>query len=518
MTSGRNFDKYGFIKLRLTPVVLDESVMTPEDSSFVYTHYPQLPDVMNGLERRFLGFSDIVQFRFVALAFSFASLFFVYGLVSTYWSRRAGQLALVFWVVNPLWLQHADYLHHAPYAAFFGFGSVYFLTRYLREESRRGYLAASGTFLFFTFLSSYDFWLFIPLLLAMVTVRHYGGVLRTPVWRTLGILAGCAVLALLCKWGTNAWGLGGVGPFWRDLKFQFTERATDDITRSSWIGGMWTTTYGRVERCFSVLLFPVTAFLFVLPLIRRRWGTTWPALQRVGPNPLWLIAAALPFLFIFTELFIGQYYPTLLILPFYAVACAVTVSLFLDAGRYSRLLGVALVVALLGNALGEIVTFKKAFLSREMIRTLGPQLASVMRPKQQLLSNHVFDAAYRYYFNHNTYALILSPPGKTDVVLSYYSSPKRTRFADANGAIFIQHKHLSDQMFDKGYYYIFARYHLWSEWANPTLHRRFIDSLITDRDSTLMANVARVGEKLYETDSYALWRIRPSWTGPMLQR
>src|SRR4051812_47883546 len=45
MGSGRNFAKYGFLRLRLTPFLLDPSVMTGEhDRVFIYTHYPQLPD------------------------------------------------------------------------------------------------------------------------------------------------------------------------------------------------------------------------------------------------------------------------------------------------------------------------------------------------------------------------------------------------------------------------------------------------------------------------------------------
>ena len=52
MSAGRNFQKYGFLKLRLTPFLLDPAVMTIDhDKMFIYTHYPQLPDLMNGLLR-----------------------------------------------------------------------------------------------------------------------------------------------------------------------------------------------------------------------------------------------------------------------------------------------------------------------------------------------------------------------------------------------------------------------------------------------------------------------------------
>jgi ADP-heptose:LPS heptosyltransferase len=509
MSSGRNFDEYGFIKLRLTPVVFDLAAMTPQDSSLVYTHYPQLPDLMNGLERRLFGFTDIVQFRFVALAFSFASLFFVYWLVRAYWSRQTAQIALALWVLNPLWIQHADYLHHAPYAAFFGFGSLYFLTRYLREGNRGLHLAMAGVFLFFVYESSYDFWIFIPAMMAMITMAHYRAVFSVPVWRTLGILAGCAVFALMAKWATNIWVLRGFSNFLIDLRYQFAERATDDVTRTYWVSGIWPTTYGRVERCFSGLLFPVALFWALRPIIKRRWGTRWPTLQGAGPNPFWILAAAVPFLLIFTELFIGQYYPTLLILPFYAVACAALASLLIDSGRLPRLVGIAMVVALFANAANETLSFKKAFLSRDMIRTLKPQLDSLAPAKQVVLTNHVFDAAYRYYFHRNSMAMVLFPPGRVNVALEYYADPKRPRFASSNGAVFVQHKHIKDELFDKGYYYIFSRYRLWRMWANPTLYRSFVDSLVMDRDSTLMASIAQVGDKLYENDDYSLWRIRP---------
>jgi len=155
-------------ELRKRMVVLDaELVKLPEDRAMIYTHYPQLPDLMNGVLRVVFGLSDIVQFRFVALAFSFASLFFIYQLLCAYWSRQTAQVAIALWVINPLWIQHADYLHHLPYAAFFGFGSMYFLVRYLRD-AKRGWLAASGAFLFLTILSSYDYWFFAPLLIALI--------------------------------------------------------------------------------------------------------------------------------------------------------------------------------------------------------------------------------------------------------------------------------------------------------------------------------------------------------------
>jgi len=508
MTSGRNFAKYGFLHLRLTPFVLDPAYMTSADSAMVYTHYPQLPDLMNGLERALFGFTDLVQFRLVALAFSFSALFFVYQLVGMYWSRQAAQLTLALWVINPLWIQHADYLHHGPYAAFFGFGALYFLFRHLNEE-RWGFLAASGAFVFLVFMASYDFWIFVPLLLAMMTFGHHKKVNLASI-RVLSVLAACALSALFAKWGTNAWALGGVGAFIRDLRFQMVERATTQAVRVAYDRGIWLTLEGRVERLFTLLLFPVTVFWALYPTLRRRVALPGDD-TRAAVNPLFILLAALPFLALFTELWVGQYYPTLLVLPFYAIGCAVLALMLMRARQAVwRPVGLVLVAALAGNSIVENVRFEKAYLPRSEIASLKKELDAVTQPGQRILVDHVFDAAYRYYFNHNTVALILNPPWHYAGALRYYTDSKRPAVAPPTGAVFVQHKHLADQLYDKGYYYVLGREGLWGPWANPERYHDDIDSFIATRDSQLVATVVGMGgQKIQETDTYVVWRIMP---------
>jgi hypothetical protein len=508
MTSGRNFQKYGFLKLHFTPLLMDPAFTRSFEQVFVYTHYPQLPDLMNGLLRDAFNMESLTAFRFVALAFSFAALFFIYRLLEYYWKRDTAQLGLALWVVNPLWIQHADYLHHAPYAAFFGFGSVYFLTRSLREQRRR-FLVASGVFLFFTVLASYDYWFFAPLLLAMATVAHYRTILSWSVFRPLAFLALFAVAGLAAKLGSNAMALGGIDAWVRDLRFQFTERATDKVTRTSYRLGAATTAYGRVERFFTVLLFPIALFWALVPLVKRKAKTSFFTTAAEIPNPWFLFFAALPFLYLFTEIWVAQYYPTLLVLPFYAVATAALVVILLANGC-TRLIGGFMFAALLLNSAYETLRFKKAYFELNTIRTMSAQLDSVAGPGQQILINHVFDAPYRYYFNRNTIAAALFPPRVADVGLESYADIRRhPRSAGPQGAIFVQHKQVKDELYDKGYYYIFGRLRLWDLWANPEKHRGLVDEMIVERDSTLMAHVKRLGVKLYDAPTYAIWRIPP---------
>jgi hypothetical protein len=508
MNSGRNFAQYGFLKLRLTPFLLDPAYMRPEDKMFIYTHYPQLPDLMNGVLRKVFGLTDIVQFRFVALLFSFTSLIFIYKLANRYWGRRPAQLALALWVVNPLWIQHADYLHHVPYGAFFGFGAVYLLTRYLDDERRWPFLAAAAVSCSLMVLASYDWWFFGPLLLAFATIAHYKRLGDRRVWTTLGVLAAGCIAGLAFKVLTNMWALGGWNAFISDFRFQFLERGTDTITRNTFMSGLWETIYGRVARFFTLLLFPVVAFWLAVPFLRRRSRSRVVAEGAATASPIILLAAALPFLCLFKEIWVGQYYPTLLVMPVYAIGFGALISLMFDWGRAPRIVAVALLAGLLANSLDEDTRFKKAFFPRETIRTLAAQLDSVAEPDQPVLVNHTFDAAYRYYFHRNSNATILIPPRIADLALASYADPvKHARFAGAKGAIFVEHKHVVDELYDKGFYYMLARYQLWPLWGNPPQYHDAINQLIAERDSILVSKVAAVGTKLYETDYYVIWRV-----------
>src|SRR5206468_3987900 len=128
---------------------------------------------------------------------------------------------------------------------------------------------------------------------------------------------------------------------------------------------------------------------------------------------------------------------------------------------------------------------------------------------QEVLTNHVLDRPYRYYFNRRIVALIGHPSSDYAAALAYFSDPARPQFASPRGALLVQHKHVARELFDKEYYYILAPYHAWGAWADPWAYRRFLDSLILTRDSVLTQDLTRVGQKLYESNFYVLWRIPP---------
>jgi hypothetical protein len=142
---------------------------------------------------------------------------------------------------------------------------------------------------------------------------------------------------------------------------------------------------------------------------------------------------------------------------------------------------------------------------------MSAQLDSVAAPGQQLLINHVFDAAYRYYFNRNTVQVVLFPLRVSNIALASFADARQhPRSGGPDGAIFVQHKHIQDELYDKGYYYILGRSGLWELWGNPEKHREVVDALIAERDSTIMSYVSQMGRKLYDAPDYAIWRVFPA--------
>jgi hypothetical protein len=135
------------------------------------------------------------------------------------------------------------------------------------------------------------------------------------------------------------------------------------------------------------------------------------------------------------------------------------------------------------------------------------QLDTLSAPGQYIMVNHMWDSAYAYYFDRNTVLLALNEPNRIDEALAYYTNPKRIRVAPSTGAIFVQHKHVADELYDKGFYHVLARNGMWNEWANPERHHASIDAFLKERDSLLVSRVSRIGHKVYDSEFYALWVI-----------
>jgi len=465
---------------------------------------------MNGVYRKVLGIDDVIPFRLIALCWSFASLFFCYRLVASFWSRQAAQVALSLFATNFLWLQHVDYLHHWPYGAFFGFGSLYFLDRYFREGETRRLFVASGLFLFGAYAASYDFWIFTPLLLAAITIAHLGLRHRKRAVLCLGGLALFAVAAIAAKVSTNIWAMGA-GRFIHDLKLQFVERSTNRVMQTAFDRGAWVTLSGRVRREFTLLFFGAIAFWLAVPVWKRLRGPGAAQSLMGRPNPIVTLLAAVPFLIAFRELWIAQFYPFLMLVPFYAIGFAVIITMLSERPQgWARAAGMVLLTFLMAESITTTLRFKKVFVRRESFRRVNAVIDSLAPRGQWVLSNTLAESRYRYYLDRNMVPLIIHQPRTAHYLLDHFSDPNNAPYAGVRGSVFVQEKPVTEMLFDKGYYWPIARFGWWNYAANPDRYRDMLDLLIHQRDSSLAVTAATMGTKAYEDDHYIVWRLPPS--------
>jgi hypothetical protein len=113
LNAGENFVRLGFIECRFLPMFEPQSA-TPHD---LYTHYPPLPDIVNGLLRAVFRTDSLRFFRAVSILVSLLGLvfwtLFVRRITS---SDLVAFLAALFYLSNPLFLFGFDSLHESSYS------------------------------------------------------------------------------------------------------------------------------------------------------------------------------------------------------------------------------------------------------------------------------------------------------------------------------------------------------------------------------------------------------------------
>jgi len=107
LNAGENFIKFGFINCHFLPLH-EPGLDAPQN---LYTHYPPLADILNGLLRLIFRTNSLRFFRFVSLCFSFLGLlawyFFIQNLTK---SSLIGFLSSLFYLFNPLFIYGVDSL------------------------------------------------------------------------------------------------------------------------------------------------------------------------------------------------------------------------------------------------------------------------------------------------------------------------------------------------------------------------------------------------------------------------
>lgn len=431
MTSGRYFARDGFFTTEFTPI-LDVGPLGKD--SLRYTHYPPLPDLVAGVVQKAIGSGHLAIHRLLAIAFSALGLLFLWKYLRALWGEGLAGLSVFLIATNLLFIQYADTVHHIPLYSMTGFGCLWAALRWL-DDRRPSALIAVAVATFFCFLASYDFYFFLSIMILATVWLRGAKVLRGHGLVLVLVFGASGLASIIVKNLLVIWAVGFDG--WRsDFIFQFFERAT--AARSRVYKQMLSdVVFWRLWRFDSPLIYAaiLAQVIGVVDLVRGRKPV-------MAMHPLILLAAGLPFMFVFTQLVVEQYHPMLLLLPFAAVAIAVLIK---TVWARSPVIASLLVVLYLGWQAWGLHLFKKAFLRNDDVAAVARALEPDHHPF--ILSNIFVDGPVRFLWNRHLMSLNPDPISLRETLEVYGMDSPLT---------IVQLRHMRLHMYDKGLFAYFG--------------------------------------------------------------
>lgn len=504
ITSGRYFAEDGFVATGMTPIL---DVGPLDENSLRYTHYPPLPDLVNGAQRALFGPMTIPQFRILADLLSILSLVFFYRFVRRLVAPGVADYAVALVGTNFLWLQYADTLHHVPLYTATGYFALDQVGLWL-EDAKRRRLWAVAIAVTLCALASYDFIFYLPIMTA-VAIWLGGRRLRERALRPLlAVVVGGLAAAVVIKFALIAWSVGPVHLV-HDLIFQFEERATAKHA-TAYKSGLWPIVLARMSRFFTPLVFVLIVALLWSAWKRRTTGTAPLPL-----TPLAFLAGGLPFCVLFTQLLVEQFHPTLQLVPFYAVGAAtVIVALRQHARRGLRVAGVALFVLLLGWQAREVARFPKVLVTERELAEVGAQLAKTDE-RRFVLSNFLVDGPVRAYWRRH----LMGVPSMTEAYADEYLRDLFARYG-SRPIRFVAFSDAPALAYDKLIYALMAGQRRWAWIADPYANRHKIEPKLEKMNEELLEAFTTRATLEFEHGRFAVYRIDVSagdrgWAQPL---
>lgn len=474
MTSGRYFSEDGFFKTAFTPIL---DVGPLDQDSLRYTHYPPLPDLVAGAVQKVIGPDHLPVHRLLAILFSALGLAFLHKYLRALWGEGVASLGIVIIATNLLFLQYADTVHHIPLYSMTGYACLWGAVRWL-DDRRRGALAGVAIATFFCFLASYDFYFFLPIMI-LATIRLRKATPLRGHGLALVLVLGCSGLAsIVVKNLLVIWAVG-VEQWHQDIVFQFFERATSAHSRV-YKHMLAEVVFWRLWRFGSPLVF-AAILVQVIGVTDRVRGRS----PLVPVTPLILLVAALPFMFVFSQLVVEQYHPMLLLLPFVAVAIAMIVK---TAWAHARPVAIAMMALYLGWQLWALSLFKKAFLRPPDVAAVQKLLASDHH--RFVMSNIFVDGPVRFLWNRHLFGLNTDPVGLRENFEVHGNDSPLT-------IVLLRHMRL--HMYDKGLFAYFASERQLPWIARPDYYRNSWGPRFDKIENQLSDALADIGRVAYES-------------------
>lgn len=480
----------GFLATSFTDI-LDVGPLTAD--SYRYIHYPPLAEIIYGAVGKFLGVSDIGTFRLFGLMFSGLAMWLLFSYVRRLYSDRIALLSTALFSTSLLWMMYADSMHQAPVMQCTGFLALWGLVRAIETKQRRHYAAAClGSFA--CFFTSYDYFVFLPVAV-LVTVyfkagnpfargnRHF--VVLCALGCFLGILAKC--LAVIGAVGWNE--------FVADLHLQFLERATSTHDRK------FTSGLPTMLRRITVVFTPfawITAAFHVLKAIRAP-----SVLAALKDTAVWMLLAALAFLYVFAQLAASQMLPSQVLLPFYAIGSALVLDQLLDARPLLRRCAFVWIVAAPLWSFAIMFTHPRSVLDRDDVAKTNAYLAANDH-NDFLMSNLLSDGHIQAAFEHHYWAA-LDADDATVAPLQMMRIFELTATDYVHEVIFTDP---NSRFIDKSLWPLAMPRGLWSVTGWPFLARKKTNAVIADYDRRVLKNLAAVkATKVLELGNYAVYRV-----------
>lgn len=458
MTSGRYFARDGFIATRFTPI-LDVGPLAP--TSLRYTHYPPLPDIVNGLVQCVIGGGHLAAHRLFAILLSALAVLLFFRYARELWGPKIAQLSVLAIATNVLFIEYADSIHHVPIYWLTGWAALLASVRWL-DTGRSGWLVAMGVATYLCVLASYDFDLFLAVMVPATILLRKQRLLRRRGLVLLLVFGAAAVASVAIKNVLVIWAVG-YDSWHRDLLFQFFERASD-AHATPYKEAFPIIAFWRMWRVFSPIFYAGVVVQLVGVIDRVRGRTPELSLQ-----PLILLAAGLPFLFVFTELVTEQSHPMLLLVPFAAVNLALIVE---ASWRRWRPLGAALLVGYLAWQGWQLARMHKEFLRNRD----ADAVANVLRADHHpfVLSNFFIDGPVRYLWDRHLMGIDMSGRNRgaaRNVLLSGLRD-KFDQFGTDSPLTLVLFRHFRTHMFERALYVYLRSERRWTWISQPQRTRR----------------------------------------------
>lgn len=480
----------GFLATSFTDI-LDVGPLTAD--SYRYIHYPPLAEIFYGAVGKYLGVSDIGTFRLFGLMFSSLAMWLLFSYVRRLYSDRIALVTTALFSTSLLWMMYADSMHQAPVMQCTGFLALWGLVRAIETKLKRHYAAAIvGSML--CFFTSYDYFVFLPAaVLATVALKAGNpfakGNRHFVVLCALGCVAGI-VLKCLCVIGAVGW-----NEFVADLHLQFLERATSTHDRK--FNSALPTIYRRITLVFTPFAW-ITAGYHVLKAIRAPNVKT-----AFRDTAIWMLLAALAFLYLFRQLAASQMLASQVLLPFYAIGSALVIDRLLD-GRdlFRRFAWVWLVLAPLWSFY-FMFTHPRSVLDRDDVAKTNAYFAANDH-NDFLMSNLLSDGHIQVSFEHHSWAA-LDAADTSDAALQMMRVFELTDTDYVHAVIFTDP---DSRFIDKSLWPLAMPRGLWAVTGWPQLYRSKTNSVIADYDRRVVKNLTAVhAEKVLELTNYKVYRI-----------